>query len=466
MNNKSGILKFSLIAGTVLADTSLIVLADIISFSLRYGIDVKEVNFNAYKRIAIFAVLLRIICLYIFGLYERPKYKTNLENLARIIKAVTVSSLIIVVIAFYTRALAYPRSVILLSWIITIVLIMAWRVITRYLVSLFVGRDYFVSNLLIIGTNNNAIRMMLQLTRRPGIWCRLVGYVATGHEEIKVPKEKILGTIEDIPEIIKEYPIDEVMVSSLDLPREKVTQIFSYLVNTDIIFKTVPDLYESVIGKVATTSTESIPLVEMTHVRYGSGWYRGFKRVLDLILSIVVIAILGPLIMLPIALIVKLTSPGPAFHKQQRSGLHCRPFTMLKFRTMVVDSEEHTGPVWADVNDRRVTHIGRFLRKLRLDELPQFFNVLKGDMSIVGPRPERPHFVASLLRSIPFYSERLEVKPGITGWAQVNYSYASSLQSNAEKLIYDLFYIENISLPLDLWVMLKTVGIILRGKGI
>jgi exopolysaccharide biosynthesis polyprenyl glycosylphosphotransferase len=468
MNNKIQSSARFLAGAGVLIDIVLILIADLISFWLRYGIDVRRENFEAYQRIVIFIVLLRVACLYIFGLYQKPKYKTNLENFTNIIKAMTVSTLIIIVLAFFARALAYPRPVIILSWGITAALIMAWRIMKRHLINAFLGHDYFVSRLLIIGVDRNALRLMLQFTRRAGIKCQLVGYVSTGSdEEVFVEKDKVLGTIEDIPSIIKRIQVDEAVISSPDLPRDKVAQIFSYFIGTDIIFKTVPDLYEALVGKVAATGAEmNVPLIELTTARYGQGWYAGVKRILDVVLSLAAVAVTGPLLMLPIILLIKLSSRGPVLHRQERAGLHGRPFTMLKFRTMRIDSENETGPVWARPNDARLIRWGGFLRKTHLDELPQFFNVLRGDMSIVGPRPERPHFVQSLIRSIPFYTERLEVKPGITGWSQVNLSYAGSLESNAQKLISDLYYIENMSLILDLWIMFKTVGAMLSGKGV
>jgi len=453
--------------GAVIIDTVLILASDLLSFWLRYGIDVQQRNLDAYKTIAIPIILLRLICLYIFGLYEKPKYKTNLDNLFNIVKAMTVSTLIIGAVAFFAHAFAYPRTVILISWGITATLIMIWRVLARYLINAFLGRDYFVSRMLIIGTDRSALRLMLQLTRRAGVKCQLVGYIATGKWEPIVPKEQVLGSIEDIPAIIKKYDIDEAVISSPGLPRDTVAQIFSCFINTDIIFKTVPDLYEAVVGKVAaTTAAKNIPLVELTTVRYGRGAYSGFKRIMDIALSSVAILFTSPFLMAPIALIIKLTSPGPILHRQERAGLHCRPFTMLKFRTMEKDSERETGPVWATHGDTRVLRFGRFLRQTHLDEIPQFFNVLKGDMSIVGPRPERPHFVQSLMSTIPFYAERLEVKPGITGWSQVNLNYASDLESHEQKLISDLYYIENMSLSLDLWIMFKTIPAILSRTGV
>ncbi len=454
-------------AAAVFIDIVIILAADISSFMLRYGIDVHRDNLGAYRRIAFFVVALRVICLYVFGLYEKPKYKTTFENIVNIVKAMTVSTLIIIAVAYFSREFAYPRTVILLSWGITAALITGWRVVVRYLINALLGHDYFVSHLLIIGTDQSALRLMLQLTRRAGIKTELVGYIATDTSEPAVERAMILGSVEDIPAVISTRPVDEAVISSPDLPRERVAEIFTYFINTDIIFKTVPDLYEAVVGRVAATAAgKNVPLIELTISRYGRGWYRSFKRVLDILFSIAALAVTGPFIMLPVAILIKLTSRGPVFHKQERAGLHCRPFTMLKFRTMAADSEKETGPVWASPNDSRILGVGRFLRRTHLDELPQFINVLRGEMSIVGPRPERPHFVRSLLPSIPFYTERLEVKPGITGWSQVNLRYAASLESNTQKLVSDLYYIENMSLLLDIWIMVRTVGVMLGGKGV
>ncbi len=456
-----------IVGAGALIDIALIILADFLSFSLRFGVDVQQTNFDAYKRIAVFIILLRIICLYVFGLYEKPKYKTNIECLSNIVKAMTVSTLIIIAAAFYSRALAYPRSVILISWGTTTAMITAWRVLARPLINTLLGRDYFVSHLLIIGADQNAFRLMLQLTRRTSVKCVLMGYVSTSDEEPRVDRRLIVGSVDDIPSIIKKIPVDEVVISSPDLPRDQVARIFSHFIDTDVIFKTAPNLYEIVVGRVAATAAdENVPLIELTTVRYGNGPYRGIKRVMDIALSMAAIVFTGPLLMAPIALIIKLTSGGPVFHTQERAGLHCRPFTMLKFRTMDTNSEKDTGPVWSHPDDTRVIKFGKFLRRTHLDELPQFFNVLKGDMSVVGPRPERPHFVRSLVQSVPFYAERLEVKPGITGWSQVTLSYAGSIESHREKLVSDLYYIENMSLILDIWIILKTFGVMLRGKGV
>ncbi|HEX7343806.1 MAG TPA: exopolysaccharide biosynthesis polyprenyl glycosylphosphotransferase, partial [bacterium] len=191
---------------------------------------------------------------------------------------------------------------------------------------------------------------------------------------------------------------------------------------------------------------------------------RTLKRLIDIVVSFVVLVLGLPLLLL-IALAIRLDSRGPALYIQQRVGRGGRLFTLYKYRSMVHQAEADTGPIWADKNDPRITRVGRFMRRLHLDELPQFINILRGDMSLVGPRPERPSFVEQFRNAIPLYERRLNVKPGITGWAQVKHKYDESLTDVMDKLRYDLFYLENMSLALDLKIILSTVGVVLSGKG-
>ena len=221
-------------------------------------------------------------------------------------------------------------------------------------------------------------------------------------------------------------------------------------------------LFRSTIGTMATSPTERVPLI--SPISHRVLWYKDLKRLLDTAAAFFGFVLLFPL-MGAIAAAVKVSSPGPVLYRQKRAGLHGNVFTLYKFRTMFTGSEAH-GPVFAEIDDPRVTKIGKFLRRFRLDELPQFYNVLINDMSLIGPRPERPYFTKELIRKIPFYAERLEVKPGITGWAQVTYGYTSSIMEHREKLLYDIFYLENMCLALDILIMIKTLGVVLRGKGV
>jgi exopolysaccharide biosynthesis polyprenyl glycosylphosphotransferase len=227
--------------------------------------------------------------------------------------------------------------------------------------------------------------------------------------------------------------------------------------------KVVPDLLQFIALRARLEDLDGLPIINVNDVPL-QGLNSWIKRVIDVFLSgaaVVVMAIPFGII----AALVKLTSPGPVFYRQERMGLDGKAFNVYKFRSMFVGAEDTTGPIWARKDDPRATPIGRWLRKLDLDELPQFLNVLRGDMSIVGPRPERPFFVEQLAAEIPFYTQRHAVKPGITGWAQVKYQYGSSVEDAMEKLRYDLYYIKHLSLALDVSIVFDTVKVILFSKG-
>jgi sugar transferase (PEP-CTERM system associated) len=230
-----------------------------------------------------------------------------------------------------------------------------------------------------------------------------------------------------------------------------------------VAFDHMATVYEEYTGKIAIENLRPSWLIFSGGFRKGRLLQTG-KRLLDLAAALIGVILALPLMIL-VALAVRLDSPGPVLYRQQRVGQHGRLFNLFKFRSMRQDAEAKTGAVWCAEQDPRITRIGRFIRKARLDEIPQLWNVLRGDMSLVGPRPERPEFVESLAREIPFYGQRHTVKPGLTGWAQVSYSYAGSVGGTMEKLQYDLFYIKNLSLPLDLFIMFCTAKIVLLGKG-
>jgi sugar transferase (PEP-CTERM system associated) len=230
-----------------------------------------------------------------------------------------------------------------------------------------------------------------------------------------------------------------------------------------VSFDHLASVYEELTGKIAVENLRPSWFIFSSGFRK-SRVLQSLKRTMDVGASIVGLVVAGP-VMIFVAAAVKLTSPGPIVYRQQRVGQHGRIFTVLKFRSMRADAEAGTGAVWAQKNDRRITPLGRFMRKTRLDELPQLLNILRGDMSLVGPRPERPEFVSQLTKEIPFYGQRHVVRPGLTGWAQVRYSYGSSVQDAMEKLQYDLFYIKNFSLALDLFIVFSTIKTVILRRG-
>jgi len=273
----------------------------------------------------------------------------------------------------------------------------------------------------------------------------------------------VIGTIDDIPAIIRSHGVDRVVVSLADargkLPMDRLLDMKL----SGVTFDHLASVYEEYTGKIAVENLRPSWFI------FSAGFRKTrlitvTKRVLDLVTASIGLTLAAP-IMLMVLVAVKLASRGPALYHQVRVGAHGKPFTIHKFRTMRTDAEANTGAVWATANDSRIFPLGRLLRKTRLDELPQLWNVLCGEMSLVGPRPERPEFVSQLEKQIPFYGQRHVVKPGVTGWAQVRYSYGASVEDAMEKLQYDLFYIKNQSLALDLAVILHTIKIVVRRRG-
>jgi sugar transferase (PEP-CTERM system associated) len=273
----------------------------------------------------------------------------------------------------------------------------------------------------------------------------------------------VIGTIEDIPQIVESLAVDRVVVSLADargkLPMDRLLDMKL----SGVTFDHLASVYEEYTGKIAVENLRPSWFIFSAGFRKSRLITVG-KRLVDILASVAGLILALPLLLMTFA-IVKLSSRGPALYHQRRVGQHGREFTIHKFRTMRTDAEAKTGAVWASAGDPRIYPLGGLLRRSRLDELPQLWNVLRGEMSFVGPRPERPEFVAQLAEQIPFYGQRHAVKPGITGWAQVRYSYGASVEDAMEKLQYDLFYIKNLSIPLDLFIIFSTVKTVLLRRG-
>lgn len=320
-------------------------------------------------------------------------------------------------------------------------------------------------NTLLVGSNGKALQTyqeMESVVRSAGN--KFIGYVNINGTNGSNLKEHIphLGGSDEIIDIINEHEIEEVIIAIDSSEHVNIKQMITKLDATAVITKITPDMYDILAGTVKMTSILGTPLIEVSSDIMPS-WEKAVKQAIDFVFSLFAL-ILGSPIYLITALCVKMSSPGPVFYTHERIGIHGKPFSIYKFRSMVTGAESN-GPSLSSENDSRVTKFGKFMRKIRLDEIPQFFNVLIGDMALVGPRPERQFYIDQIVQKAPHYIHLHKVKPGITSWGQVKYGYAENVEEMTERLRYDLLYIENMSLAVDLKIMIYTILTVLKGKG-
>lgn len=318
---------------------------------------------------------------------------------------------------------------------------------------------------IIVGSNKNAVALFQQLENQfPSSGNQFVGFVnARDYQKYALEKHlPHLGHFDDLPRLVKEYNIEEVVIAIERSETQLVEKILTKIEDTDVIIKIIPGMQDYLLGSVKTTSIFTEPLVQISpHMM--PPWQESIKRLIDLVASIVAITLLSPVYIF-LVIGVKLSSKGPIFYRQERIGLHGKPFMIPKFRSMYVGAEKGT-PQLSSNKDSRITPFGLFMRKVRLDELPQFFTVLKGEMSLVGYRPERQYFIDQIVKRAPHYRLLFKVKPGITSWGQVKFGYASNVDEMVQRLKYDILYVENMSLAMDFKIMFYTVLIIIQGRG-
>ena len=320
-------------------------------------------------------------------------------------------------------------------------------------------------NTLIMGSHDNACDIYKDLEKQMySSGNIIVGFVNVfDWKEYKLEKYvPHLGYYEDVAKVIKEHDIEEVIIAIERSEIETIDKILVLLESLDVVVKIIPIMQDILFGTVKQEAIWHAPLIRVTP-ELMPVWQRVTKRIFDVVASLMVIIIFSPLYIFT-AIMVKLSSPGPIFYRQERIGKHGVPFNMLKFRSMYIDSES-AGPQLSKDNDPRITPWGRFMRKTRLDEIPQFFTVLKGDMSIVGYRPERQFYIDQIVQRVPHYLMLLKIKPGITSWGEVKFGYASNVDEMVERLKYDILYIENMNLAIDIKILIYTVLIVVQGRG-
>ena len=399
------------------------------------------------------------LSLYFCDLYDLAENLTPHDTVSRMVQAFGIACVLLAAIYYFFPLSMIPTSLFWYGFGAVSFSVFFWRFLYNHILN----KKMFDSPVIILGTGRMARNIADEIEGKRDTGFKIVGFVGQKNPSLPLPSD--IANIEDVtqlPQLCKQYNVERVVVAMEDrrgkTPIQELLQckFLGFPVENGLMF------YERLTGKILVKKLNPDFIIFSSGFKIGS-LIRFCKQFVDVLL-----ALFGLLITLPItllsALIIKLESPGSIFYAQKRVGEHGRVFKLYKFRSMQSDAEKD-GPVWAMKNDTRITRFGRFIRKVRIDELPQLWNVLRGDMSLVGPRPERPVFVEQLTRAIPYYSLRHNVKPGITGWAQICYPYGASEEDALHKLEYDLYYIKYMSLQLDFWIIFQTIKTVLLRKG-
>lgn len=452
--SRRGFIVLSAVLDAVLVNASIIA-----AFFLRFGGKLPEFNFGAYVGLWPMITVIYLVAGYIYGLYEPERTEGTWEVVRATFQAVTLGTVLLAAVAFFAgpRFFSFSRLAIVIGWALSFVLLVGWRVAILRLTPI----RWPEQRVLVVGTTELACDLAREIEQRHSWGYRVVGMIARDASECAsldgcaVP---VLGTVSDVAGIVESHGVTRVIVASPVSLRELIEEM-AIGNDADVRVEVIPDLYEILIGRLDSTIAD-IPLMELTR-RSAPAWYASAKRLADIVLSIVLTIVLSPALLLA-AFGILVTMGWPVLYSQERVGKDMRSFRVHKFRTMVRDAEARSGPVLADEDDPRITPFGRFLRTYRIDEFPQLLNILLGQMSFVGPRPERSFFVEQHVREIPGYHERFRVKPGVTGLAQVSGGYATTPD---RKLKFDLIYLYHQTLLMDVRIMAETVRVVLTGRG-
>ncbi len=454
----------------VITDFLMINLAFILFFALR-------VESGLFDLVIMPEFFLPMIALYFYwliiftfvGMYRSWFAASRFDEISTLFKATFVGIFILFFIIFLddyiNNVSSSKRILIFIYWGFLVLFVGTGRIVIRSIQRNLLIKGFGRRNAIVIGFNPRAFEVVDTLSRAAALGIDVKAFACVKEDRLgnNYKDISVEATYKSLDSLISKYNIQEIILALEQDEHDAIVEILSLCSDKEIKIKIVPDLYEILSGQARTSQIYGMPLIDIMPELMPE-WERKLKRLIDIVVSVIILIISLPVTLIT-AIAIKLDSEGPIFFTQERMGMNGKIFKMIKFRSMKKDAEKLTGPVWSQKNDPRVTTVGRIIRKLRIDEIPQFINVLKGDMSVVGPRPERPYFVEKLSQEIPYYKRRLKVRPGITGWAQVKHKYDESIEDVKVKLRYDLFYIENMSIRMDLKILFRTIFVVLFGKG-
>lgn len=410
------------------------------------------------------AGLATVFCLasfYLLDLYDFVVMHDRRELVLRLLQALGLAWIALALIFYVMPQAMIGRGVSLISLPLFLLMMVGWRLAIHWVL----GHPEIGERILIVGSGPFAVEIARETLGRPDAGFRVVGFVDSDPALVgkSLINPKVIGLTSELGSLVRREHIDRIVVAIGDRRGQFPTQeLLRLSLSGDVSIEESASFYERLTGRVL------LDLIRPSWLIFSS---RGRRARLNELASATMhraVALLGAILSLPIAIVtailIKIESRGPVLYKQERVGKNGRVFSLMKFRSMRVDAEKD-GPVWAKTADERMTRVGGIIRKIRVDEIPQFWNILRGDMNFVGPRPERPHFIAQLAQEIPFYEQRHLIAPGLTGWAQIKYPYGASIEDAKQKLAYDLYYIKNQSITLDATIMFETIKTILLGRG-
>jgi exopolysaccharide biosynthesis polyprenyl glycosylphosphotransferase len=434
--------------------------AVVAAYAVRFGFEIPSFNLAPFIALAPYLTLVFLGAAYVYGLYDPER----VEGLWPVVRGSATASTLALLLTLGVLQLSgasfdpIPRLVIMIAWLFQMMLLVGWRALSTRITPI----RWPVQRVLVVGTGALAVELADELSRRGKWGYSVIGLVARDEDGARgaIPlagSPPVLGTVQGLRRLVHDNAIDRVIVASPVALRELVEDI-TLSGESRVRVDVVPELYEIFIGEVDSIVAD-IPLMEITH--RPAQWYTALKRLLDVVGALVLLVLLSPVLLLA-AVAVLVTMGRPVLFGQERLGKDMKTFRVHKFRTMVRDAEAVSGPVLAEEEDPRITAVGRFLRRYRIDELPQLINIVVGDMSFVGPRPERAFFADGFVRDIPGYRERFRIKPGATGLAQVSGGYATTPE---RKLKYDLIYMYHQNLLMDVRIVADTIRVVLTGRG-